>query len=85
MNMPGGNVFPSSMVEFATPAHSWWEALPEWVESGSVSKKRVDDAAVRIIAAMYKLNLIPDTYDENKAYPNGVDLQKNNFRFYFIN
>ncbi len=77
MNMPGGNVFPATMVEFAAPAHSWWEDLPEWVESGSVSKKRVDDAAVRIIAAMYKLNLIPDTYDENKAYPNGVDLQKN--------
>ena len=28
MNMPGGNVFPATMVEFAKPAHSWWEALP---------------------------------------------------------
>ena len=26
---------------------------------------------------MYKVGLIPDTYDESKAYPNGVDLQKN--------
>ena len=26
---------------------------------------------------MYKVNLIPDNYDESKAYPNGVDLNKN--------
>ena len=77
MNMPGGYVFPTTMVEFASPAHSWWEALPDWVEDGLVTKKRVNDAALRIIASMYKVGLIPDTYDESKAYPNGVDLQKN--------
>ena len=26
---------------------------------------------------MYKVNLIPENYDESKAYPNGVNLQKN--------
>ena len=50
MNMPGGTKFPSTMVEMSTPSHSWWEALPDWVDDGSVSKKRVDDVAVRIIA-----------------------------------
>jgi beta-glucosidase len=77
MNMPGSSYLPTSMVEFSKPAHSWWEALPDWVASGSVTKERVDDAAIRIIASMYKVNLIPDSYDENKAYPNGVNLEKN--------
>ncbi len=26
---------------------------------------------------MYKVGQIPDSYDESKAYPKGVDLQKN--------
>ena len=26
---------------------------------------------------MYKINLIPDKYDESKAYPKGVNLNKN--------
>ena len=43
------------------------------------TKERVDDAALRIIAAMYKVNLIPDKYDESKAYPKGVNLNKNTF------
>ena len=77
MNMPGGMKFPTSMVDLNTPSNSWWEALPDWVASGAVTKERVDDAALRIIASMYKVNLIPDSYDESKAYPNGVDLQKN--------
>ena len=77
MNMPGGTKFPETMVELSTPSNSWWEALPDWVASGSVTKERVDDAALRIIASMYKVGLIPDTYDETKAYPNGVDLQRN--------
>ena len=77
MNMPGGTKFPETMVELSTPSNSWWEALPDWVASGSVTKERVDDAALRIIASMYKVGLIPDTYDESKAYPNGVDLQRN--------
>ena len=38
------------MVDMATPSHSWWEVLPDWVDDGSISKKRVDDVAVRIIA-----------------------------------
>ncbi len=42
-----------------------------------LNKERVDDAALRIIAAMYKVNLIPDKYDESKAYPKGVNLNKN--------
>jgi len=84
MNMPGGTKFPANMVEFASPSHSWWEALPDWIESGSVTKERVDDAALRIIASMYKVGLIPDTYDESKAYPNGVDLQKNTITAYTL-
>ena len=84
MNMPGGTKFPATMVEFASPSHSWWEALPDWVEEGLVTKERVDDAATRIIASMYKVGLIPDTYDESKAYPNGVDLQKNTITAYTL-
>jgi beta-glucosidase-like glycosyl hydrolase len=84
MNMPGGTKFPATMVEFASPSHSWWEALPDWIESGSVTKERIDDAALRIIASMYKVGLIPDTYDESKAYPNGVGLQKNTITAYTL-
>ena len=84
MNMPGGTKFPETMVELSTPSHSWWEALPDWIEEGLVTKKRVNDAALRIIASMYKVGLIPDTYDESTAYPNGVDLQKNTISNYTL-
>ena len=83
MNMPGGKR-PTTMVEVGAPVHSIWEALPDWVEEGLVTKERVDDAATRIIASMYKVGLIPDTYDESKAYPNGVDLQKNTITAYTL-
>ena len=33
---------------------------------------------------MYKVGLIPDTYDESKAYPKGVDLQKNTITAYTL-
>ena len=82
MNMPGGTKFPETMIDLATPSHSWWEALPDWVQSGAVTKERVEDAALRIIAAMYKVNLIPDKCDESKTYPKGVNLNKNTVIFY---
>ena len=81
MNMPGGKR-PTTMVEVGAPVHSIWEALPDWVDSGAVTEERIDDAALRIIAAMYKVNLIPDKCDESKTYPKGVNLNKNTVIFY---
>jgi beta-glucosidase len=46
--------------------------MENWVNENKVSKERIDDATVRIIATMYKLNQISDG---NNIYPS-VDINK---------
>ncbi|MBR6133839.1 MAG: glycoside hydrolase family 3 C-terminal domain-containing protein, partial [Bacilli bacterium] len=73
MNMPGG----PGWTEIATGKDgSWWSKIPDWIENGYITQDRVDDAARRIIAAMYKVNLIDDakTLTDADYYPNRVNL-----------
>ena len=52
---------------------SWWYKIPERIENGYITQDRVDDAARRIIAAMYKVNLLSDkTLTDADLYPNYV-------------
>ena len=70
MNMPGG---PGWTQNPTGKEGSWWYKLPEWIENGDVTQERVDDAARRIIASMYKVNLLSDkTLTDADLYPNYV-------------
>ena len=69
MNMPGGR-YPGTGCK--GKKESYWSDMENWVNENKVSKERIDDATVRIIATMYKLNQIPDG---NNIYPS-VDINK---------
>ncbi|MBR3674511.1 MAG: glycoside hydrolase family 3 C-terminal domain-containing protein, partial [Clostridia bacterium] len=72
MNMPGG---PGWTPEFTNKDGSWWSKIPDWINSGSITQDRVDDAARRIIAAMYKVNLLSGkTLTDDDLYPKYVKL-----------
>lgn len=72
MNMPGG---PYQTTEKTGKDGSYWSKLPIWLENGDVTQERIDDAAVRILATMYKFNQVPKRkMDENDVYPNYVNL-----------
>ena len=73
MNMPGG---PHGTSNPTGKDGSWWKDIPTWIENGYFTQDRVDDAARRIIAAMFKLNQIPESVSDNDIYPNYVDLAK---------
>ena len=61
---------------------SWWYKIPEWIENGYITQDRVDDAARRIIAAMYKVNLLSDkTLTDADLYPNYVDLSRTSISY----
>ena len=74
MNMPGG---PGYTAEMTGKNGSWWADIPKWIKEGYITEERVNDAARRIIAAMYKLGQLADsTLTEADYYPNYVDLDK---------
>jgi beta-glucosidase len=73
MNMPGG----PGCCEKTGKDGSWWAKIPDWIKEGHTTEERVNDAARRIIAAMYKLGQLTDsTLTDNDLYPNYVDLDK---------
>ena len=73
MNMPGG----PNCCEVTGKDGSWWAKIPQWVQSSSVTQARVDDAARRIIAAMYRVNILSDReLTDADIYPNYVDLDR---------
>ena len=74
MNMPGGIREDGKM---SGKEGSYWYKIPDWIESGYITEDRVDDAAIRIIAAMYKLEQIPGSVSDKDLYPNYVNLDKN--------
>jgi beta-glucosidase len=73
MNMPGG---PTSTSEMTGKEGSWWHEIPNWIDKGYITKDRVDDACRRIIAAMFKLDQIPDSPKDSDYYPESVNLDK---------
>jgi beta-glucosidase len=71
MNMPGGPGWSS------TPTGengSYWNSIPDWINAGHFGMDRLDDAATRIVAAMYRVNQIPDRVNTSNSYPNFVNL-----------
>ncbi len=72
MNMPGGK---KSGKNFVGRNESYWYDLMKHIKRKSVSENRINDAATRIIATMYKfnqmdnfnsVNLSRDTFDDEK-------------------
>ena len=74
MNMPGG---PGWTAEPTGKDGSSWAKIPEWIQSNLITEDRVNDAARRIIAAMYRVNLLSDrTLTDADLYPKYVDLNR---------
>jgi beta-glucosidase len=76
MNMPGG---PGWTPNPTGKDGSWWAKIPEWIQDSTndMTEDRVDDAARRIIAAMYRVNLLSDrTLTDADLYPKYVDLNR---------
>ena len=53
MNMPGGKAYGK---KYTGRDRSYWSYLENYVRNEKVKEKRIDDAALRIIATMYKFN-----------------------------
>ena len=70
MNMPGGR---KEGTEYKGKNESYWSDMENWVKDKVVSEERINDAAKRIIATMYKLNQTPNDIN---AYPS-VNIDKN--------
>ena len=70
MNMPGGKY---GGKDYIGRNNSFWSDMEKWVNNSEVSVDRIHNAALRIIATMYKLNQIPDKINNNSEYPN-VDI-----------
>ena len=69
MNMPGGI---NEGSQYKGKDKSYWSDMEKWVENKLVSEDRINDAAERIIATMYRFNQI----NENNTYP-PIDINKN--------
>ena len=74
MNMPGGTKETGTMTG---KEGSWWKEIPNWIKQGYITEDRVDDACRRILAAMFKLDQIPDSPKDSDYYPNYVNLAQN--------
>ena len=71
MNQPG---FLANFSGEPNATSSDWYNIQKWIDSNCTTEDRVDDAATRIVAAMYRLNQIPDTVNESNSYNNSVKL-----------
>ena len=71
MSMPGGPGWTPSPTGLEG---SDWYQIPQWINAGYITMDRVNDAARRIVASMYRLNKIPDTLTDADKYPNYVNL-----------
>ena len=74
MNMPGGPKWTPNPTGLEG---SDWYQIPQWIKAGYFTEARVDDAATRIVASMYRLGKIPDTITEENSYPKNVNLEYN--------
>ena len=73
MNMPGG---PGWTPNVTGLEGSFWYKIKDWVDNNIVSMDRVNDAAIRIVAAMYRLNQIPDVVNSSNIYPEYVNIHE---------
>jgi len=74
MNMPGGPWWTENMTGVEG---SWWYKIPEWIKSGLITEDRLNDAALRIIASMFKVGQITgNKLNDDEIYPNNVHLDK---------
>ena len=75
MNMPGGTEWTKDPTG---KDGSWWAKIPEWIQNGYITEDRVNDAARRIIAAMFKVNLLSgNALNDDDLYPTYVKLDEN--------
>ncbi len=60
MNMPGGFGYgpfdEDHKYDYYGRNHSYWSKLEEYADKGTVKEDRIDEAATRIIASMYKMD-----------------------------
>ena len=74
MNMPGG---PGWTPTATGKEGSDWYKITDWINAGYFTEERVNDAATRIVASMYRVNQIPDIVTTSNSYPNNVNLEAN--------
>ena len=61
MNMPGGMKFGQ---DFTGRNNSYWSDFEQQVKNGKISENRINDAATRIIATMYKMQQLDDNFPD---------------------
>ena len=75
MNMPGGFGYgpfdEERKYDYYGRNHSYWSNLEQFVDEGKVKEERINEAATRIIAAMYKM-------DQMNNYPKVNIFQQTN-------
>ena len=74
MNMPGG---PGWTPNKTGINGSDWYKIKDWISAGYFTEDRVNDAATRIVASMYRFNQMPTIVTSENSYPNNVNLDYN--------
>ena len=74
MNMPGG---PGWTPDKTGKNGSDWYKIKDWISAGHFTEDRVNDAATRIVASMYRFNQMPTIVTSENSYPNNVNLDYN--------
>ena len=80
MNMPGGKGYgpfdEARKYEYYGRHNSYWSNLEQYVKENKVSEERINEAAKRIIATMYKLNQMENYPEVNIYKPTNTEARK---------
>ena len=80
MNMPGGYGYgpfeESRKYDYYGRNHSYWSKLEQYIKEGKVKEERIDEAATRIIAPMYKYNQMENYPSVNTFHPTNTKENK---------
>ena len=80
MNMPGGKGYgpfdEARKYEYYGRHNSYWSNLEQYVKENKVSEERINEAAKRIVASMYKLNQMENYPEVNIYKPTNTKARK---------
>ena len=80
MNMPGGYGYgpfeEERKYDYYGRNHSYWSKLEQYIKEGKVKEERIDEAATRIIAPMYKYNQMENYPEVNTFHPTNTKENK---------
>ena len=75
MNMPGGK-YSGFLNETVGRDKSYWSNLEKQIKENKVKEERINEAATRIIAAMYQMNQMENFPNVNMFYPTNTEEKK---------